>query len=104
MQVSATSGLSTSPSRCYDMAQVLDNRQRCFEKIRLNFTDSVMTELSDSERQVLLDGPSTLVSNILTMQTQMMIDRSPSDLAHVDVVLSVLPMQQESGPGKGIGL
>jgi len=90
--------------QCYDMVQVLDNRQRCFEKIRLNFTDSVMTELSDSDRQVLLDGPSTLVTNILTMQTQMMIDRSPSDLVHVDVFMSVLPMKQESGPGKGIGL
>jgi len=74
--------------RCFDLSEKLEERQTLFDEMRDDFQRMVMKPLKPARKKAVLEAPTPLLANVLTVCGQQLVDKSFAQGKYVKVPTS----------------
>ena len=74
--------------RCFDLSEKLEERQTLFDEMRDDFQRMVMKPLKPARKKAVLEAPTPLLANVLTVCGQQLVDKSFAHGKYVKVPTS----------------
>ena len=71
--------------RCFDLSEKLEERQTLFDEMRDDFQRMVMKPLKPARKKAVLEAPTPLLANVLTVCGQQLVDKSFAQGKYVKV-------------------